>query len=342
MNQTPFYVTGIALSQFILGAEALGLDARTVLSNAGLNEEHLVPTAQVPETQYEMLLVQLALASNNDSMGADIGQQIMPSLYGVLTSMLLNSSSVAEGLKNFIDYQALATGNCGGIDTQVLEETATFTFTMTHRNTIARKMVTECVITLFCDLLKLISGHRELIPQAICIEHSPSSQQSQQHIQSLLGCPITWNAGKTSIDIDIATYQLPIHGQGEEMLQLARKLASKQLASFEKHSSQTESIKWHTRDLMQSGSPTRESVADRLGISTSTLDRRLKEADLTWQTMVDNLRAQLATEALRNTSNTIASIAEKLGFSDTRAFQRRFKIWTGMTPTDYRNSQKDR
>ena len=338
MNNSHFFVTGIALSQFVLGAEAIGIDARSILKNTGLTEGHLTPTAKVPEAQYEMFLLQLSLASQNDTIGADIGQQLMPSLYGALTSMLLNSPSIADGLANFVSYQALATGNCGGIECTTSEDGAEFSVVMTHRNPVARRLVAECVIMLFCNLLRFMSSRNQLAPQTIWIEHSPASERARYHLESLLNCPVVWAAGSNRILIDNDTYQLNMHGQGEEMLQMARQVASRQLESLEKRSSHVEAIKWHARELMQSGSPRRETVAKRLGISPSTLDRRLKEAELSWQEIVDGLRAQLSVEYLSDATLTVSSIAEKLGFSDTRAFQRRFKLWTGMTPSEFRKS----
>ena len=91
MSEQGFYVTGIALSQFVLGAESLGVDGKQVMARSGLGDEHLNPTSRVPENQYEMLILQLALASKNDSFGADIGQQLMPPLYGSLMSLALSS-----------------------------------------------------------------------------------------------------------------------------------------------------------------------------------------------------------------------------------------------------------
>lgn len=336
MNQDPFYVTGIALSQFILGAESLGIDARSILLDAGLSDDHLAATAKVPEPQYQMVLLQLSLVSQNDSLGADIGQQLMPSLYGVLTSMLFNSPNIAEGLNNFVEYQALATGNCGGMECTVSEAGAEYSVVMTHQNPVVRRLVAECVITLFCNLLRLISGNRLAAPKSIAMEHSPCSERAKRHFESLVGCPVQWGQAQSSLFIDPDPLQLAIYGQGEEMLQMARQVASKQLQDLEKRSSSIEAIKWHARELMLSGTPRREVVAKRLGISPSTMDRRLKEADLSWQEVVDGLRAQLSADYLSDERLTVADIAEKLGFADVRAFQRRFKRWTGMTPTEFR------
>ena len=336
MQQNHFYVTGIALSQFVLGAEALGMDARSILKNAGLKEEHLAPSARVSEACYEMVLLHLSLASRNDSLGADIGQQLMPSVYGVLTSVMLNSPTLGDALQNLMDYQALASGNCGGIEYSAGRSGARFDIIMTHRNPVVRRLVAECVITLFCNLLRLMSGKRELAPKRILIAHDPASERARRHLESLVGCPVVWGQDGLRMEIDTVTRQLPIHGQGEELLQMARQVARRQLASLQERSSPVEAIQWHTRELMLSGTPRREVVAKRMGMSSSTLDRRLQEADLGWQEMVDGLRAQLSVEYLSDPGLAVADVAEKLGFTDIRAFQRRFKKWTGTTPSEFR------
>lgn len=336
MSANYFYVTGVALSQFVLGAEALGIHARELMKRVGLNAEHLQPSARVPEIQYEMLLLQLSLYSQLDSLGTAIGQQVMPSLYGTLTSVLLNSPRVGAGLQNVIAYQSLASGNCGGFEYRLSDSGAALLMTMTHRNPVVRRLVAECVFTLFCFLLRLMSGNRALAPQSIWLEHAPLSRQARQQFESAVGCPVSWGQPSSRLVIDLATHYQELYGQGDEMLNLARQLAAKQLKSLEAQSSIVESIQWHVRELMVSGAPRRETVAGRLGMSPSTLDRRLKDAGFNWQQLVDRIRAQLSVDYLADPTLSVADVAARLGFTDVRAFQRRFKHWMGVTPGQFR------
>jgi AraC-like DNA-binding protein len=336
MKQRHFYVTGLALAQFTRGAESLGIDARALLSKAGLGEEHLAPSARVPESQYEMLLLQLSDVSRNDSLGGDIGQQLILSIYGALTPLLLNSKNVAEGLKNFVAYQALAAGNCGGLECTEADDGTDFRVVMTHGNAVVRRIVTECVVTLLCSLLRLISAQKRISPKCVWIEHAPFSERSRRYVESLVDCPVIWGNGSTRIIVDVATCQMKIHGECQEVLQMAKLVADRQLESLWHHDSFEESIKWHARELMLAGIPRREVVASRLRISVSTLDRRLKQSGQSWQSLMDSLRAQLAVNYLSDPALTVFEISRKLGFSEIRAFQRRFKVWTGMTPSAFR------
>ncbi|WP_115514853.1 MULTISPECIES: helix-turn-helix domain-containing protein [Xanthomonas] len=70
----------------------------------------------------------------------------------------------------------------------------------------------------------------------------------------------------------------------------------------------------------------------RLGVSSRTLRRRLHEEGTTFQQTLDKVRAALAEHYLRKTMMSSAEIALLLGFEDTNAFVRAFRVWTGKTP----------
>lgn len=87
----------------------------------------------------------------------------------------------------------------------------------------------------------------------------------------------------------------------------------------------------HARDL-----PTVEQMAVKLRMTPRTLHRRLAEAGLRCQDVIDNVRRRLAEEFLRNTQLPIEDIAERVGFSDASNFRKAFKRWSGNTPAAYR------
>ena len=71
-------------------------------------------------------------------------------------------------------------------------------------------------------------------------------------------------------------------------------------------------------------------------MSVRTLQRRLAEEDCVFSELVDEVRAELAVEMLRNTEASLGEIAGETGYSAQTNFIRAFKRWTGKAPTEFR------
>lgn len=73
-------------------------------------------------------------------------------------------------------------------------------------------------------------------------------------------------------------------------------------------------------------------VAKTLGMSERTLRRRLAEASVSFQGLLDDLRKNKALELLSNPHMSVEQIAFAVGFTDPHNFRRAFRRWTGTTP----------
>jgi len=81
-----------------------------------------------------------------------------------------------------------------------------------------------------------------------------------------------------------------------------------------------------------------EDVACAMGISRRTLVRKLQLQGLTFQGIKDRLRCAIAENLVREGRESIAGIADVLGFADPSSFHRAFRAWTGMTPKECADS----
>jgi AraC-like DNA-binding protein len=89
---------------------------------------------------------------------------------------------------------------------------------------------------------------------------------------------------------------------------------------------------------LRDGHPTLIRVARHLATSPRTLQRRIASQGTSFQALVDDTRAELATEYLRDPSRSLGEVAFLLGYSEPSAFVRAFRRWTGQTITTYRQS----
>ena len=90
---------------------------------------------------------------------------------------------------------------------------------------------------------------------------------------------------------------------------------------------------------LSEGLPKMGDVARRLGVSARSLHRRLADEGLTFRTLTEDTRREIAEGLLREEQYSIAEIAYLTGFSEQSAFNRAFKRWTGETPARFRNDR---
>lgn len=83
--------------------------------------------------------------------------------------------------------------------------------------------------------------------------------------------------------------------------------------------------------------PTIAHICGRLKFSRSTLLRRLRDEGVTFQSLLDETRKDLAIRYLLKSDLNNQQIAHLAGYRDPNAFQRAFRRWTGMTPQDLRS-----
>jgi AraC-like DNA-binding protein len=91
-------------------------------------------------------------------------------------------------------------------------------------------------------------------------------------------------------------------------------------------------------DLMPAGRTGAEDVARALGISRSTLQRRLREEGTSYQDVLDATRRDMAIRYLTKTTLRADEIASVLAYRDANSFSRSFRRWTGQAPVGYRQA----
>lgn len=99
-----------------------------------------------------------------------------------------------------------------------------------------------------------------------------------------------------------------------------------------------ESLRQLIRTQLLGGEPNVTSAAEAAGMSTRSFQRHLAEAGLSYSHLVDQVRFELATTWLQDSSLQVLDIAFNLGYDNPANFTRAFKRWAGVTPYQFRLS----
>lgn len=88
------------------------------------------------------------------------------------------------------------------------------------------------------------------------------------------------------------------------------------------------------------GNVDKESVARHMGISASTLQRRLAAEGVSFRQLLNETRRDLAERYLKEGRRPIKDVAYSLGFADLSNFTRAFRGWFGMSPREYQKTTR--
>lgn len=78
------------------------------------------------------------------------------------------------------------------------------------------------------------------------------------------------------------------------------------------------------------------AAAKPLGLNARSLRRRLEEEGTSYRKLTQEVLYEAACSMLRNSDLTLKSVAHALGFADPTAFYHAFRLWSGLTPAEYR------
>jgi AraC-like DNA-binding protein len=93
------------------------------------------------------------------------------------------------------------------------------------------------------------------------------------------------------------------------------------------------------RILLLSGRASAQEVASLLFLHRRTLNRHLNQQGMNFQRVLGEIRFEAARQLLDNTQLPLTDIAASLGYSESSAFTRAFRGWSGEAPSGRRRTQ---
>ena len=79
-----------------------------------------------------------------------------------------------------------------------------------------------------------------------------------------------------------------------------------------------------------------DSVAESLGMSSTTLRRRLRADHTCYQFLLDRARQYRCEQVLRDVWKPGKCLADELGYLEVNSFYRAFRRWTGLSYSEYK------
>lgn len=158
--------------------------------------------------------------------------------------------------------------------------------------------------------------------------------------ERIYGCPVRWGAKRNALIVATARLDRKIAHITPSLAHAMEQHAEKLLAALPKASTQSNRVREQIVAALREGPVAPDDVCRRLKISKRTLRRRLQDEGRSFSDLLSEVRRELAQQYLEDPSRPITEVAFLLGFSDTSAFQRAFRRWFGMAPSEHRRGQR--
>jgi AraC-like DNA-binding protein len=171
-------------------------------------------------------------------------------------------------------------------------------------------------------------------PLAVFFKH-PSPGSTAAH-ERHFGCPVHFGADRDAFLLAKETLQTPNQLGDATIAKFFDSHLAEELTRLDDDDTLDARVRIEVSQTLSEGVPKISVIAQRLGMSGRTLQRRLADRGYSFQTLVDESRRQLSERLLRDTDYPLAEVAFLTGFSEQSAFNRAFKRWAGQTPRSFR------
>jgi AraC-like DNA-binding protein len=340
-NAAQGWVSARHLQHMIVQGEAAGVAMDALLAVGGLGRADLAdPDGLVPLSAIDSMLAALALYRRDPLVGLHLARHIQPATFGAIGLLFQSCTTLVDALETVVRYNGLLS-NIGATSLVFGPGTVEVRWECLAGGEALRRHASEYVLGIFVTLARLLLPNppQDFLHAVYFAHPAPRALASSGEYFAFFGAPVHFNRPFTGLILPATALITPLrHGDA-----LLRDVLEHHAQELMQRRAQAVSPVAATRQLIATllldGMPSKEAVAAQLGMSGRTLHRRLHEADTSFQLMLDAVRLELAQKRLLESSDTLALIADKLGFSSHQDFLRWYKHSTGETPGDFRKRQ---
>lgn len=329
-----------ALRQYIRAAQASGVDSHTLLRTAGLNHDILdSDEGRISGQQLQEVIRQLAECSQNPVLGLETGDFVQPGSYSVLGYITMSCATLGDAVTRIARYEKLV-GDMGVTTVQDRGELVRLTWSCNYDDPIVRPQLVDNVFASWINYARWLAEPLAASPKAVFLQRPSPGDQYLESYQQRWQCQVSFQANENAIEFAKSLLQVPLR-QPDPLLRHTLELhADRLLSKLDDASGLVGQAKDSIRHHLLQGISRQDLIAERLGMTSRTLQRKLSQEGTSYQRLLDQARQEMAEDYLSNSELPIPEIALRLGYSETTSFHRKFKGTTGKTPGEFRQARQ--
>jgi AraC-like DNA-binding protein len=323
-------------SSRLIGLRLLGLygiDTRRFAQQVGMPPiDAPAANTRMPSSLLDVAFERAAQIIPDPAFALRAGECWHPSDLGALGYAWLSSESLRTALSRLARFSKIM-GNKATVSMVEHPDGVGFVYDPKRGDTLVGYLMGELYLSLVLAMCRTNSG-ADLAPGAVSLRRPLPA--NRQPYDDLFRCPIAFGAGRDVFVLPGAVADKLLPTSNHELATTFDAILTRQLAELGRGDLESRCKTWLLGELT-SGEPSEEQLARAMGMSTRTLQRKLGERGLSYRSVLEKTRYELALRYLEDPGKTVTDITFLLGFSEQSAFSRAFKRWSGKAPTAHRD-----
>lgn len=319
----------------VRGAEAEGLDGDVLLARVGLTRAEIEdPLWRGPSETLAHLVQLVWLALGNEFMGFT-ANRCKYGVFAMVVHGVLRESSIERALQKAILYYGLITDDIV-MDLEIDDETIAFNIRFARPELDPNRYFHEFWLSIWYRLVSWMGGALAPLRQARFAYPEPTARVRE--FKYMFPADFEFDAGVTALVFEREFLQAPILRSREELKELLALAPLGFMTTPIDVTSYSRLVRYHLlpRRRFPIVFADLAEVAGKMAMSEQSLRRKLRAEGTSFREIRESMRREVAVERLIRGKLSVTDIAEMLGYSETRAFARAFRGWTGMSPLEYR------
>ncbi len=326
------YVTSL-FAHKVVAAAGGGVDAAAMLASVGIAPDAPLDAGQmIPAQRYYELLEKIAGQIDVTDLPVRTGASMRLDEYGALGLAFKAATTLGASFARVERYARLWTS----VVEYELRPATGGTLFILHRageRRLGMRLSNEATLVSAVAIARQVCPV-PLAPVEVLVRH-PAPRRVAAH-EEWFGCPVRFGAERDAILFSDETLaRLNILGD-EGISQYLTTHLDAELSEMTREPALVMQARAAIAQALSEGAPKMAEIASGLGLSARSFHRRLSEHGMSFQSLTEETRRDLAEGLLRDERHSLAEIAFLTGFSEQSAFTRAFKRWVGTTPATYR------
>lgn len=268
---------------------------------------------------------------NQPAFCLDLATRQTLSVYGPIGIMASYSNTVGEALEYVVKHLQIAVQTVR-VELQRTQQSAVLIIHCDYEKIAKSRGYQDHALALIYHLLSMLHGNKVVI-RAAYFSHAGSSESAMY--SRYFNCPVAFEHEFLGLAFDPSQLDHAVDKSARTLpIQVLRYLRQRHKDSL------IEQVKHIIKLTLVSDACNLSGVAQALGFSKRTLQRRLQDHQVSFQQLVDEVRNTDALAYLVQPHYRLIDIAAVLGYSELSAFSRSFKRWWSVSPQQWRQQHK--